>query len=43
MVTGTLNCEFHQLPYAKKVAGKTAALKWNVILQGRDETVFFDC
>jgi protocatechuate 3,4-dioxygenase, alpha subunit len=28
---------------AKKVAGKTDALEWNVILQGRDETVFFDC
>lgn len=28
---------------AKKVAGKTGALEWNVVLQGRDETVFFDC
>ncbi len=28
---------------AKKVAGKSGALEWNVILQGRDETVFFDC
>ena len=28
---------------AKKVAGKAGALGWNVILQGRDETVFFDC
>ena len=28
---------------AKKTAGKAGALKWNVILQGRDETVFFDC
>lgn len=28
---------------AKKAAGKTSALVWNVILQGRDETVFFDC
>jgi protocatechuate 3,4-dioxygenase alpha subunit len=27
---------------AKKVAGKSGALEWNVILQGRDETVFFD-
>jgi len=28
---------------AKKVAGKSGVLEWNVILQGRDETVFFDC
>ena len=28
---------------AKKVAGKPGALKWDVFLQGRDETVFFDC
>ena len=28
---------------ATKVAGKAGALQWNVILQGRDETVFFDC
>jgi len=28
---------------AKKVAGKSSELKWNVVLQGRDETVFFDC
>ena len=28
---------------AKKVSGKAGALEWNVILQGRDETVFFDC
>jgi len=28
---------------AKKVAGKSSALKWDVVLQGRDETVFFDC
>ncbi len=27
----------------KKVSGKAGALEWNVILQGRDETVFFDC
>jgi protocatechuate 3,4-dioxygenase alpha subunit len=26
-----------------KKAGKPGALQWNVILQGRDETVFFDC
>jgi protocatechuate 3,4-dioxygenase, alpha subunit len=24
-------------------AGKDGVLEWNVILQGRDETVFFDC
>jgi len=24
-------------------SGKSGALQWNVILQGRDETVFFDC
>ena len=28
---------------AKQAAGKPGALEWNVILQGRDETVFFDC
>jgi protocatechuate 3,4-dioxygenase, alpha subunit len=28
---------------ARKAAGKPGALEWNVILQGRDETVFFDC
>jgi protocatechuate 3,4-dioxygenase alpha subunit len=28
---------------AGKAAGKPGALEWNVILQGRDETVFFDC
>jgi protocatechuate 3,4-dioxygenase alpha subunit len=28
---------------AKKTAGKRGALEWNVVLQGRDETVFFDC
>jgi protocatechuate 3,4-dioxygenase alpha subunit len=28
---------------ARKAAGKAGALEWNVILQGRDETVFFDC
>jgi protocatechuate 3,4-dioxygenase, alpha subunit len=27
---------------ARKAAGKPGALEWNVILQGRDETVFFD-
>jgi protocatechuate 3,4-dioxygenase alpha subunit len=30
---------------ATLIAGKTpdGSLAWNVILQGRDETVFFDC
>ena len=28
---------------AKKVMGQSAALEWNVILQGAEETVFFDC
>ncbi len=28
---------------AKKVTGQTGALEWNVILQGTNETVFFDC
>lgn len=28
---------------ARKLSGKPGALEWNVILQGRDETVFFDC
>ena len=27
---------------ATKIAGKPGALRWNVILQGRNETVFFD-
>ena len=28
---------------ARKLAGGTGALEWNVILQGAEETVFFDC
>jgi len=28
---------------AKKLAGASGALKWDVILQGSNETVFFDC
>ena len=28
---------------ATKVPGKPGVLRWNVILQGRGETVFFDC
>lgn len=28
---------------AKRGAGKRSALEWSVVLQGRDETVFFDC
>ena len=28
---------------AKKAVGQSAALEWNVILQGPEETVFFDC
>jgi protocatechuate 3,4-dioxygenase alpha subunit len=27
----------------KKIAGQGATLEWNVILQGLEETVFFDC
>lgn len=27
---------------AKKKAGKSGVLEWNMVLQGRDETVFFD-
>lgn len=27
---------------AKPVAGKPGTLEWNIVLQGRDETVFFD-
>lgn len=27
---------------AKKVAGEQGVLEWNVVLQGKDETVFFD-
>jgi protocatechuate 3,4-dioxygenase alpha subunit len=28
---------------AKRVAGGKGALEWNVVIQGQDETVFFDC
>jgi protocatechuate 3,4-dioxygenase, alpha subunit len=28
---------------AKNVAGKSGMLEWNVVLQGPEETVFFDC
>lgn len=28
---------------AREPAGSQGALAWNIILQGRDETVFFDC
>jgi protocatechuate 3,4-dioxygenase alpha subunit len=28
---------------AKRAAGKSGVVEWNVVLQGRDETVFFDC
>jgi len=28
---------------AKKAVGQSGALEWNVILQGDEETVFFDC
>lgn len=28
---------------ARKAAGKAGVLEWNVVLQGPDETVFFDC
>jgi protocatechuate 3,4-dioxygenase, alpha subunit len=28
---------------AKKIDGRTGVLEWNVVLQGKDETVFFDC
>jgi protocatechuate 3,4-dioxygenase alpha subunit len=28
---------------ARQASGKPGALQWDVILQGRDETVFFDC
>jgi protocatechuate 3,4-dioxygenase alpha subunit len=28
---------------AKKVQGRDAVLQWNVVLQGPEETVFFDC
>lgn len=28
---------------AKRIPGQTGALEWNVILQGSEETVFFDC
>ena len=28
---------------ARKLAGQTGTLEWNVVLQGAEETVFFDC
>jgi hypothetical protein len=28
---------------AKKIGGQAGALQWNVIMQGDEETVFFDC
>jgi protocatechuate 3,4-dioxygenase, alpha subunit len=28
---------------AKKIAGASGTLKWDVVLQGPNETVFFDC
>jgi len=28
---------------AKRVAGEKGVLEWNVVIQGQDETVFFDC
>lgn len=28
---------------AKEISGKPSELEWNVVLQGTDETVFFDC
>ena len=28
---------------ARKSSGQSGALEWNVILQGAEETVFFDC
>jgi protocatechuate 3,4-dioxygenase, alpha subunit len=28
---------------AKKIAGASGALKWDIVLQGSSETVFFDC
>jgi protocatechuate 3,4-dioxygenase alpha subunit len=28
---------------AKKVPERDAVLQWNVVLQGSEETVFFDC
>jgi protocatechuate 3,4-dioxygenase alpha subunit len=28
---------------AKKTGGQSGALQWNVIMQGDEETVFFDC
>ena len=28
---------------ASPIAGRAGALRWNVVLQGAGETVFFDC
>jgi len=28
---------------ARKLVGQSGALEWNVVLQGAEETVFFDC
>ena len=34
--------ERHATLIAKKKTGKSGALEWNILLQGREETVFFD-
>jgi protocatechuate 3,4-dioxygenase alpha subunit len=28
---------------AKKIEGQPGALRWNIVLRGNEETVFFDC
>jgi protocatechuate 3,4-dioxygenase alpha subunit len=28
---------------ARKVLGRAGVLEWNVVMQGKEETVFFDC
>ena len=42
-VLGLVPAERRATLIAAPLPGKTGALQWNVVLQGRDETVFFDC
>jgi len=42
-VLGLVPAERRGTLIARPLTGKPGALAWNVILQGEDETVFFDC
>ena len=37
-----IGCEEIPFGLVAKAAGKPGELEWNVVLQGKDETVFFD-